>query len=185
MIDGLFFGILLAIGLCNLYVAFAVRDRSAAWFVGYVGALIANELIRTGLGSGYLWPGIGFDARWPSVVTELLALGAFLGFTRSFLQTRAAAPKWDRLLILAFVAVAVSEIARRAFPGGERFAALVLLVNFAAMMVTAGAGVVRVRARAILRCSPRAGAGGHRGQPRVQPERYRVRRDGAMRHSLL
>jgi diguanylate cyclase (GGDEF)-like protein len=146
LVDGLFFGILLAIGLCNLYVAFAVRDRSAAWFVGYVGALIANELITTGLGSAYLWPGIGFDARWPSVVTELLAFGTFLGLTRSFLQTRAAAPKWDRLLILGFVAVAVSEIARHAFPGGERFAALVMLVQFAAMIVTVGAGVVRMRA---------------------------------------
>jgi len=146
LIDGLFFGILLAIGLCNLYVAFAVRDRSAAWFVGYVGALIANELVTTGLGSAYVWPGIGFDARWPSVATELLAFGTFLGFTRSFLQTRTAAPKWDRLLIAAFVVVVVSDVARHAFPGGERFGALVLLVQFAAMIVTVGAGVVRIRA---------------------------------------
>jgi diguanylate cyclase (GGDEF)-like protein len=146
LIDGLFFGILLAIGLCNLYVAFAVRDRSAAWFVGYVGALIANELVMTGLGSAYIWPGAGFDARWPAVVTELLAFGTFLGFTRSFLQTRIAAPKWDRLLILAFVAVALSEIVRHAFPGGERFAAVVLFVQFAAMIATVGAGVVRMRA---------------------------------------
>ena len=146
LVDGLFFGILLAIGLCNLYVAFAVRDRSAAWFVGYVGALIANELVTTGLGSAYFWPGIGFDTRWPSVVTELLAFGTFLGFTRSFLQTRTAAPKWDRLLIAAFVLVAVTEIARHAFPGGERFVALVLFVQFAAMAVTVCAGAVRMRA---------------------------------------
>ncbi len=146
LVDGLFFGILLAIGFCNLYVAFAVRDRSAAWFVGYVGALIANELVATGLGSAYLWPGTGFDARWPSVVTELLAFGTFLGFTRSFLQTRRAAPKWDRLLIAAFVLVAVSEVARHAFSGGERFAAVVLLAQFAAMIITVCAGAVRMRA---------------------------------------
>ncbi len=146
LIDGLFFGILLAIGLCNLYVAFAVRDRSAAWFVGYVGALIANELVTTGLGSAYLWPGIGFDERWPSVVTELLAFGTFLGFTRSFLQTRTAAPKWDRLLIAAFVVVVTSEVARHAFSGGERVEALVLLAQFAAMIVTVCAGAVRMRA---------------------------------------
>ncbi len=146
LVDGLFFGILLAIGFCNLYVAFSVRDRSAAWFVGYVGALVANELVTTGLGSAYFWPGIGFDARWPSVVTELLAFGTFLGFTRSFLQTRSAAPKWDRLLIAAFVLVAVSEVARHAFSGGERFAAVVLFLQFAAMIVTVGAGAVRIRA---------------------------------------
>jgi diguanylate cyclase (GGDEF)-like protein len=146
LIDGLFFGILLAVGLCNLYVALAVRDRSAAWFVGYVGALVANELVMTGLGSAYLWPGIGFDARWPSVATELLAFGTFLGFTRTFLQTRTAAPLWDRLLIAAFVAVAFSEVARHALSGGERFAAAVLLVQFASMIVTIGAGIVRMRA---------------------------------------
>jgi diguanylate cyclase (GGDEF)-like protein len=146
VIDGLFFGILIAVGLCNLYVAFAVRDRSAAWFVGYIAALIANELVTTGLGSTYLWPSVGIDARWPSVVTELLAFGTFLGFTRSFLQTRATAPKWDRLLVLAFFAVAFSELVRRALPGGERFAPVVLLVQFAAMLVTIGAGIVRVRA---------------------------------------
>lgn len=146
LIDGLFFGILLAIGLCNLYVALAVRDRSAAWFVGYVGALIANEFVTTGVGSAYLWPRIGFDARWPSVVTELLAFGTFLGFTRSFLQTRTAAPKWDRLLIAAFLLVAVTEIVRHAFSGGERFGAVVLLAQFAAMIVTICAGAVRMRA---------------------------------------
>ncbi len=146
LIDGIFFGILVAIGLCNLYVAFAVGDRSAAWFVGYVGALIANELVTSGLGSAYIWPGTGFDPRWPSVVTELLAFGTFLGFTRAFLQTRTAAPKWDRLLIAAFVLVAVSEVARHAFPGGERFEALVLFIQFAAMIVTVCAGAVRVRA---------------------------------------
>jgi diguanylate cyclase (GGDEF)-like protein len=142
----LFFGVLLAIGLCNLYVAIAVRDRSAAWFVGYVGALIANELVATGLGNAYLWPGIGFDARWPSVITEILVFGTFLGFTRSFLQTRTAAPSWDRWLIGAFAAVVVSNVARHAVPGGERFAAVVLLVQFAAMVITIGAGIVRVRA---------------------------------------
>ncbi len=145
LIVGLFFGILLAVGFCNLYVAFAVRDRSAAWFVGYVGALIANELVTTGLGNAYLWPGIGVDARWPSVITEILAFGTFLGFTRSFLQTRMAAPLWDRLLIAAFLAVALSDIARHAFSGGERFTAEVLLVQFAAIIVTIGAGIVRVR----------------------------------------
>lgn len=146
LIDGLFFGILLAVGLCNLYVAFAVRDRSAAWFVGYVGALIANELIVTGLGSAYVWPALGFDARWPGVVTELLAFGTFLGFTRSFLQTKSSTPKWDRMLIAAFVAVAISEVARYGLTGGERFAAPVLLVQFGAMLVAVGAGAVRMRA---------------------------------------
>lgn len=146
LIDGLFFGILLAVGLCNLYVAVAVRDRSAAWFVGYVGALIANEFVATGLGNAYLWPGIGFDARWPGVLTQILAFGTFLGFTRSFLQTRTAAPAWDRSLIAAFVAVVVADVARHALSGGERFGAIVLLVQFAAMVVTIGAGIVRVRA---------------------------------------
>lgn len=146
LIDGLFFGILLAVGLCNLYVALSVRDRSAAWFVGYVGALIANEIVTTGLGAAYLWPWAGFDMRWPSVVTELLAFGTFLGFTRSFLQTRARAPKWDRWLVIGFFAVALAELARRALPGGERFAVAVLLVQFAVMIVTIGAGIVRMRA---------------------------------------
>lgn len=146
LIDGLFFGVLLAVGLCNLYVAFAVRDRSASWFVAYIAALMAAELVMKGLGSAYLWPGVGFDERWASVATTILSFGTFLGFTRTFLQTRTAAPFWDKLLIAAFVAVAVSDVASQAIPGGDRFVAVVLAIEFTALIVTAGAGIVRIRA---------------------------------------
>lgn len=44
VIAGLFFGVLLALGLGSLYVAVTVRDRGAAWFVGFVGALIVHGL---------------------------------------------------------------------------------------------------------------------------------------------
>jgi diguanylate cyclase (GGDEF)-like protein len=145
VIAGVFFGVLLALGLCSLYVAVTVRDRSAAWFVGYVGALIAHQLVVTGLGSAYLGHGIEFDSGWASLVTEILAFGTFLGFTRSFLQTRSAAPAWDRALIGAFAAIVLADVARHAASGGEPFAAGAVVVRFAAVAITVGAGIIRAR----------------------------------------
>ncbi|HEV2262813.1 MAG TPA: diguanylate cyclase [Candidatus Rubrimentiphilum sp.] len=145
IIDGVFFGILLAVGFCNLYVAVVVRDRSAAWFVAYVGALIANELVMKGLGAAFLWPNAAFDDRWAGTLTTVAAFGTFLGFTRSFLQTRTAAPLWDRLLIGIFAVVAVTDVLRTALSGDQRFGAAVLLIEFGALAVTMGAGAARIR----------------------------------------
>lgn len=145
ILDGMFFGVLLAIGLCNLYMAIVVRDRSAAWFVAYVAALIANEFVMKGLGAAYLWPNLGLDTRWAGALTTVAAFGTFLGFTRSFLQTRTAAALWDRILIGIFAAIALSEVLRVALSGDQRFGALVLLAEVVFMAVTMGAGAARIR----------------------------------------
>lgn len=129
LVQGSFFGVLLAVGLCNLYVAVAVRDRSAPWFLGYVAALGANGLF--GGGKLDVWPDVAFVA--------------FLLFARSFLQTRTTAPRWDRVLVAAVMLEIVADAIRRLLPG-DSLAGLVLGMQFAGLIATMCAGVVRMRA---------------------------------------
>ena len=145
IVQGLFFGVLLAIGLCNLYVALVVRVRSAAFFVAYVLALFLNELVATGLGSHYLWPNAAPDLRTLTFLTNTLAFLTGLLFTRSFLQTRYAAPNWDRALIAWFIAEVTIDSLRHALPNGMALAPLLLAVQLGGMLITVAAGIVRMR----------------------------------------
>ncbi len=145
LVQGLFFGVLFAIGLCNLYVAIVVREKAAALFVLYIAAFAINELVTTGMGSQYLWPNAAPDLRQLTLLTNTFAFLAGLLFTRSFLQTRTAAPKWDRLLISWFIAEAFVDTLRHALPNGIALAPLLLAVQLCGMIITVGAGVVRMR----------------------------------------
>lgn len=145
LVQGLFFGVLLAIGLCNLYVALAVRVRTAGLFVLYVVAFAVNELVATGLGSQYLWPNAAPDLRALTLLSNTFAFLMGLLFTRSFLQTRLAAPRWDKLLIAWFIAEASLDTLRHALPDGLALAPLLLAVQFSGMLITIAASIVRIR----------------------------------------
>lgn len=145
MMEGLFFGVLLAIGLCNLYVAIAVREKAAGFFVLYIAAFAVNELVTTGLGSQYLWPHAAPDLRALTLLTNTFTFLAGLLFARSFLQTRIMAPKWDRLLIAWFIAEASVDTLRHALPNGMAMAPLLLAIQLSGMLITVGAGIVRIR----------------------------------------
>lgn len=135
VIAGLFFGVLLALGLGSLYVAVTVRDRSASWFVGFVGALIVHGLVLAGHGNDYL-----------VLATEILSFVTFLGFTRSFLQTRSAAPAWDRALLAAFAVIVIGDVARHAFSASQILTVGAFVARLAAVAITIGAGITRARA---------------------------------------
>lgn len=145
LVEGAFIGVLAAVALFNMFVFGIMRDRSAVLYVLYIVTMIVNELVTTGIGDEYLWPGIALSARFGGYATNFAAFAAFLIFARSFLRTREEAPRWDRALITAFAVYAVVQIAEVFFPGGNAFLPALLLVEFGAMLVTASAGVFRLR----------------------------------------
>jgi len=145
LVEGAFIGVLAAVALFNMFVFGIMRDRSAVLYVVYILTMIANELVTTGIGDEYLWPGIALSARFGGYATNFAAFATFLIFARSFLRTREEAPRWDRALIAAFAVYAVVQIAEVFLPGGNALVPALLLVEFGAMLVTALAGVFRLR----------------------------------------
>ena len=145
LVEGAFIGVLAAVALFNMFVFGIMRDRSAVLYVLYILTMIANELVTTGIGDEYLWPGVALSARFGGYATNIAAFATFLIFARSFLRTREEAPRWDRALIAAFAGYVVIQIAEIALPGGTALIPAVLFVQFGAMLVTALAGVFRLR----------------------------------------
>lgn len=144
IVEGLFFGVLLAVGLSNLYVGVVLRDRGARYFVLYIAALLFNEMVATGIGSAYLWPLAAIDPRWIGFIANTAAFGLFLPFVRTFLGTRKATPLWDKLLIASFVAEASVDFLRHALPDGAVLGLPLLLVQIAGMLVTIATSLIRI-----------------------------------------
>jgi len=145
LVQGLFFGVLLAVALCNLYVAVTVRVRTAALLVGYIVAFFINEVVATGLGAQYLWPYTAPDNRALTLLSNTMVFLMGLLFTRSFLRTRDALPNWDRALIAWFVAEVAVDTLRHALPNGLVLAPLLLAIQLGGMLITIGAGIMRIR----------------------------------------
>ncbi|MFN2528203.1 MAG: diguanylate cyclase domain-containing protein [Candidatus Baltobacteraceae bacterium] len=146
IVEGVFFGVLLAVALFNLFVFITMRDRSTLLYVAYIGALILNELAATGIGAQYLWPNHAWDERWVEWLTATASFGTALFFVRSFLQTRKTIPIWDVALISCFAAEAMMHFAIVSFfvPIAV-FGPLLLCIQLLGMMVTSAAGIVRWR----------------------------------------
>ncbi|GAC1655807.1 MAG: hypothetical protein NVS9B12_07100 [Vulcanimicrobiaceae bacterium] len=145
VLQGIFFGVLLAVALFNVFVFVTMRDPSTILYVAYILALILNELGSTGIGPQYLWPDLGFDQRWVEWFTTTAAFGTDLLFVRSFLQTRRTVPAWDIALIVCFSAEAIVHLITVTFLVSDKVIVGLLLIQLLGMVVTGLTGVVRWR----------------------------------------
>ncbi len=143
--QGMFLGVLLAVLLFNLYVFVALRAATALWYSSFVLALALYEVVSTGVGSEYLWPDRGGDARLAVLLTGTLAFATYLLFARAFLMLRRNLPWMDRLAIGLFVAQTVISVVQYALPVGRALVAPLLIVQSALMLCVAVAGVLRGR----------------------------------------
>ncbi|MBV8150238.1 MAG: hypothetical protein JOY59_01675 [Candidatus Eremiobacteraeota bacterium] len=106
---GLFFGILIAVGLYHILMFALLRNLELLAYAVYVAALLAEELVRTGYAAAFLWPGASPDYVAVSSLTfAFLAVASFWFFT-TFLQMRARAPRSYRAIaVLTGVVVAMT-----------------------------------------------------------------------------
>jgi len=114
LLEALYFGTLMALGLYNLLLYFSVRDRTYLLYVIFVLGMALGQAGQTGLAAQYLWPD------WPLLANYAFPLGfALCGlfaacFTRAFLDTPRELPKLNRLLVWlawAFAAGALLTLA--------------------------------------------------------------------------
>lgn len=92
---GAYAGIILAMVLYNLFLLFAFRDRNYLYYVVYAATFCLLLSSLNGMSYQYLWP------EWPAwnrVSVPVLVGVSYLFlalFTRSFLETRRLAPRFD------------------------------------------------------------------------------------------
>lgn len=114
LVLGVYYGMMLVMVLYNLFLFFSVRDRAYLHYVGFIASFMTMQLALNGLAYQYLWPEQVWWGNRASVVLPGV-VGLFgLAFSRSLLNTRALAPRMDRLMIWLSLAIVV-EIAGALF----------------------------------------------------------------------
>ncbi len=105
LFDGLCYGILLALLVYNLVLAYVFRDRTYAWYVLACGFALLTLATFNGHAAHYLWP------QWPWLIEHSYVLMPSLWlafnalFARCFLNTAQVAPLTDRgIVAVALVA---------------------------------------------------------------------------------
>ncbi|MGQ0799691.1 MAG: 7TM diverse intracellular signaling domain-containing protein [Pseudomarimonas sp.] len=110
--QALYFGILLALGLYNLMLFIALRDRVFLLYVALLAGFGVGMASLYGLGAQFLWPD---SPAWNNRALPLgIAFSSLLAplFTRAFLGTRRVAPAWHRLLaVCAWMQLGVLGVA--------------------------------------------------------------------------
>ncbi|MGK5090442.1 7TM diverse intracellular signaling domain-containing protein [Deltaproteobacteria bacterium TL4] len=95
---GLFFGIMLVMGLYNLFIYFVINDKTYIHYVLYIGSYILFQMSVNGFAFEYLWPNF---PQWANISLPMFlpffAIFALI-FCRSFLETQTHLPVWDKFL---------------------------------------------------------------------------------------
>jgi signal transduction histidine kinase len=105
---GLYYGIALGLGLYNLFLLAALRDRTYAWYLMTIVITVAFFLSRNGYLFEWGWHARSRFGGGALVAVELIGM---LNFTRSLLGTQESLPRADRALgfgvaLLTFICVA-------------------------------------------------------------------------------
>jgi signal transduction histidine kinase len=95
---GMFYGLLAAQCLYNLFLYFTLRDRAYLLYIGYVAAFGLSLFVLDGLAFEYLWPDqvLWANRALPTLLFATFSLGAL--FAREFLDPRKYAPVADHLV---------------------------------------------------------------------------------------
>lgn len=116
LVHAIYCGLLIALGLYNLLLFLALRERPFLNYVLFMGAFALGVLSLNGLGAQYLWPqATPWSNRMLPVSLTLTALFAAI-FARSFLDTRQWLPRWDRVLVMLCFATALAVLATLLLP---------------------------------------------------------------------
>jgi two-component system, sensor histidine kinase LadS len=95
---GLFYGVVLAMGLYNFFLFLSLRDRTYLFYVLYVFFFGLDLFIVDGLALQHLWPGWLAWNRQADLFFGFLVIFWAVAFSRRFLGTRTVTLVADRLL---------------------------------------------------------------------------------------
>lgn len=103
---GVFYGMLLVIGLYNLFLFISIRDKAYLYYVLYVVCVGLFLMAQDGSGFHYIWPMIP-SFNFYSIPTFILLTVIFiLLYTKSFLSVKQRLPLWN-MLINVFIGIRI------------------------------------------------------------------------------
>lgn len=147
---GVYFGILFALVVYNLFLFLSIRDSAYGYYVLYIGSISLLMLCISGVGSAWIWSGQPLLTRYAlPISTALVSLFALM-FARSFLKWQGISSRWDRSMKIAAVLAVLLIVYTWAAPiNGALFAGLlgslviVLLISVGMAGLRAGVTIAR------------------------------------------
>lgn len=97
---GLYFGLMFALVLYNLFLYFSVRDKDFLLCSFVIVSYMLVQGTYSGLAGEFLWPGYIWWANNSLVIFAVLIFFSIAVFTRSFLRLREYSPVLDRVMQL-------------------------------------------------------------------------------------
>lgn len=97
---GIFFGILIALGLYNLFLFASVKDMAYLYYVLYLVGLSGIVLFLNGQGFQFIWRNAESWNHYALLVSSCFAGFWALQFSRSFLETKKYIPGFDNFITL-------------------------------------------------------------------------------------
>jgi len=116
LMQGIYFGIAVAMALFNLVLFAILGDRLYIQYVGFVLLTALGLAGQNGLTHEWLWPGA--SGNWPNLSASIcfsLAAGMLIVFMRRMLGTAALIPRLDKVLIALLAFFFLSPFAMVAF----------------------------------------------------------------------
>jgi signal transduction histidine kinase len=93
LLFGIYAGIILVMGLYNLFVYFTVRDKSYLLYVLYIVLIGLTQITQKGFAFKYLWPEFSWLAYHSVNITSCLVSIVILEFVKVFLRTKEHLPR--------------------------------------------------------------------------------------------
>jgi two-component system, sensor histidine kinase LadS len=145
LVNALCLGVMLALGLYNLYIYFSVKDKAFLYYSFYLSSVIIFALYASGLGYNYIWPdAVKFQETIPFTILGVFFHGAF-GFSQHFLKTKELLPHYHKIMTM-FKYMAYAGIPIAIFISKNHALTIVTLVNIFFMFTVFYAGIKTVKA---------------------------------------
>lgn len=143
--QGVYFGILLAMALYNLFIFLSMRDKSYLYYVLFIFFMGIFQLTVQGYGVMLIWPD------WPWWTNNALIFGVSLTlffalrFTQSFLLTQRYCPKHDKVMHVLGYGPLINCILVITLPFSIS-ASLAVFMGFLSLLIMASAGISSLKA---------------------------------------
>ena len=111
LVAGLYYGVLLALVVYNLFLYPTVRDTAYLWFSLYLGSFALFQFSLDGFAARFFWPDWPVIADRAAIVSLYVCMAAALQFIRHIGRMHRYARRFDRLFAgLSFVAFMLAGI---------------------------------------------------------------------------
>lgn len=96
----LFYGVVIAMAIYNLFLFFSIRERAYLFYVLYAVSIILYGLTQDGIGFQYLWPGYPAWNKYAFAIALYSMVVWALLYARYFLDTRKQFPLADKIILV-------------------------------------------------------------------------------------